>query len=147
MSLTKVTTNGLEHGLINTIGNSVPDDGFKRFAEKDRPSMEKKKKEDEKIVKAQYLHKDGKNERLERPYANWAGSGTSSHCFLSLLLLQGRGEKGSVGVVEADPRVRVHRHRLGLVLAELHPRIVRRHADRDGHERLQRPLKLLHPCL
>ena len=82
MSLTKVTTNGLEHGLINTIGNSVPDDGFKRFAEKDRPSMEKKKKEDEKIVKAQYLHKDGKNERLERPYANWAGQPITMWRFL-----------------------------------------------------------------
>ena len=31
MSLTQVTANGEEHGLINTIGNSVPDDGMKRI--------------------------------------------------------------------------------------------------------------------
>lgn len=73
MELTKVDSTGLQHGLINTVGNSVPDDGFKRFAEKDRASMEKKKKEDERIVKAQYLNKDGAKERLERPYMNWAG--------------------------------------------------------------------------
>jgi len=64
---------GLQHGCINTIGNSVPDTGFKRFAEKDRATMEKKKKDDDKIVKAQYLHKDGGEERLERPYCMWAG--------------------------------------------------------------------------
>lgn len=64
---------GLQHGCINTVGNSVPDNGFKHFAEKDRPSMEKKKKDDEKIVKAQYLHKEGGNERLERPYMMYAG--------------------------------------------------------------------------
>lgn len=82
MALTLVNANGLEHGLINTIGNSVPDDGMKRFAEKDRPAMEKKKKEEERIVKAQYLNKDGKNERLERPYANWAGQPITMWRFL-----------------------------------------------------------------
>ncbi len=82
MALTQVNANGLEHGLINTIGNSVPDDGMKRFSEKDRPAMEKKKKEEERIVKAQYLHKDGKNERLERPYANWAGQPITMWRFL-----------------------------------------------------------------
>jgi hypothetical protein len=73
MEMTFRLDNGLEHGLINTVGNSVPDDGFKRFAEKDREEMKKKKKEDERMVQAQYLNKDGANERLERPYANWAG--------------------------------------------------------------------------
>lgn len=73
MSLTQVTGNGLEHGLINTIGNSVPDDGLKRFAEKDRPEMEKKKKNDEKIVKFQYLNSRGATERYEAPYCKWAG--------------------------------------------------------------------------
>jgi len=64
---------GLQHGLINTVGNSVPDNGFKYVEEKHKSSMEKKRKDDEKIVKAQYLHKDGGNERLERPYMMWAG--------------------------------------------------------------------------
>ena len=64
---------GLQHGLINTVGNSVADNGFKHFAEKERPSMEKKKKDDEKVVKAQYFNKDGGSERLERPYMMYAG--------------------------------------------------------------------------
>jgi hypothetical protein len=111
MSLKQVTANGLEHGLINEVGNSVPDDGMKRFAEKDRPAMEKKKKEDEKIVKAQYLHKDGKNERLERPYMKWAGQKISMWRFL-------HGEtyevpKGLVDDVN-DPNKRT-RKRSGLV--------------------------------
>jgi|FreactTroBogLake_1042271.scaffolds.fasta_scaffold38209_2 hypothetical protein len=66
-------TNGLEHGLINTLGNSVADNGFKHFSEKDRPKLEKQRKEDEKLVKAQYLNKSGKSERLERCYCKWAG--------------------------------------------------------------------------
>jgi hypothetical protein len=73
MELTQVLANGLEHGLINTVGNSVPFNGFKRFAEKDRAKLEKDMKEDEKLVEAQYLHKDGKNERLERPYMKYEG--------------------------------------------------------------------------
>ena len=71
--MTFITENGLEHGLINTVGNSVPDDGMKRFAEKDKEEMRKKKKEAERIVSAQYFNKDGANERLERPYMDWAG--------------------------------------------------------------------------
>jgi hypothetical protein len=71
--LTKVTATGLRHGLMNTVGNSVPDDGFKRFADKDKEKMGKLKKEEERMVEAQYLNKNGANERLERPYMNWAG--------------------------------------------------------------------------
>lgn len=73
MSLTQVTSGGLEHGLINTLGNSVKEDNMSRFAEKDRPAMEKLKKEQLRMVKAQYLHKDGGQERLEKPYMQWAG--------------------------------------------------------------------------
>lgn len=82
MSLTQVTANGLQHGLINSVGNSVPDNGFKRFAEKDRPKMEKNKKEDERIVKAQYLNKDGANERLERAYMKYEGQPITTWRFL-----------------------------------------------------------------
>lgn len=81
-TMTKVTSSGLEHGLINTVANSVADDGMKRFAEKDRPKMEKQKKEDERVVKAQYLHRDGGKERLEMPYAKWAGQAITSWRFL-----------------------------------------------------------------
>lgn len=71
--LKKVLPNGKEHGLINTVGNSVPFNDFKRFAEKDREEMKRKKKEDSRIVKAQYFNRDGAKETYERPYCNWDG--------------------------------------------------------------------------
>ena len=80
--LKQVTPDGLEHGLINEVGNSVPDDGFKRFSEKDRPKMEKLKKESERLVKAQYLNKEGPKGRLERPYCEWAGQKIQTWRFL-----------------------------------------------------------------
>lgn len=83
MELKKVrSTDGLEHGLINTVGNSVQDDGFKNFAENVREEMKKKKKESERIVKAQYLNKNGEKERLERPYMMWAGQPITMWRFL-----------------------------------------------------------------
>ena len=83
MELKKVrSTDGLEHGLINTVGNSVPDNGFKRFPENVREEMKKKKKESERLVEAQFLHKDGKNERLERPYMEWEGQPITMWRFL-----------------------------------------------------------------
>lgn len=76
--LTQKTPGGIEHGLINTVANSVPDNGFKRFAEKDKVWMEKEKKEKEKIVRRRYLHADGDKEGaaiewLQRPYMQYEG--------------------------------------------------------------------------
>ena len=68
-----VTQNGEMHGLINTIGNSVAFDDFKHMSPKTKAICEKQKKEDSKIVKARYLNKNGKHERLEKPYCRWAG--------------------------------------------------------------------------
>lgn len=72
-SLTQKLPNGEEHGLVNTIGNSVPDSGFKRFAEKDRAAMEKEKLESSKIVKRMYLNSRQGKETLERPYMKYEG--------------------------------------------------------------------------
>ena len=82
MALTQIAASGLEHGLINTIGNSVPDKGFALFSEKDRSSMDKKKKDSEKIVKARYLNSRGVNERLERPYMEYEGQPITMWRFL-----------------------------------------------------------------
>ncbi len=73
MKLTLATATGEQHGLINTIGNSVQGDGMKRFSEADRPKMEKLKKEQTRMVKARYINHRGKHERLEMPYCQWAG--------------------------------------------------------------------------
>lgn len=82
MELTKVLPNGLQHGLINTVGNSVPDNDFKRFSPKDREKMKKDREESERIVEAQFLHKEGKQERLERPYMMWEGQPITTWRFI-----------------------------------------------------------------
>lgn len=114
MTLTQTTESGLQHGLINSLPNSVPDDGFKKFAEKDRPKFEKQRKKDEEIVKVQYLNKDGKNERLERPYCKWAGQPITMWRFL-----HGHHYEVPRGLVEDvnDPNKRT-RKRSGLVDAK-----------------------------
>lgn len=68
-----VTERGEEHGLINTLGNSVQDNGFKNFAPEDKAKAEKLRKEESRKVKARYFNKKGPHERLTKPYMHWAG--------------------------------------------------------------------------
>lgn len=74
--------NGQRHGCINEVANSVPDDAFKRFAEKDREAMKKKKDHESKIVKAKYINYRGPNEILETQYMHWAGEPITSWRFI-----------------------------------------------------------------
>lgn len=71
--ITLVTAGGEQHGLINQVGNSVKDDGFKHMEPEWRAKAEKLKKEDSKVVKARYINKRGTHERLSKPYCRWAG--------------------------------------------------------------------------
>jgi hypothetical protein len=80
--LKKVTPDGREHGLVNEVANSVAFDDFAKFKEKDRENMRKQKKEDARLVKAQYLNKKGKGEMLERPYCRYAGDTIQSWKFI-----------------------------------------------------------------
>lgn len=73
MSLLLMTESGEQHGLINTIANSVSDHGFKHFDPKWKKEAEKMKAEDHKMVKARYINKRGNHERLDKPYMRWAG--------------------------------------------------------------------------
>jgi hypothetical protein len=73
MSLLLMTESGEQHGLINTIANSVSDHGFKHFDPKWKKEAEKMKAEDQKMVKARYINKRGNHERLDKPYMRWAG--------------------------------------------------------------------------
>lgn len=68
-----VTAAGEEHGLINTIPNRVPFDDFKNFKPEHKKEMESRKKEDAKIVKAEYMNSRGRHERLTKPYCKYAG--------------------------------------------------------------------------
>jgi hypothetical protein len=73
MNLTLATASGEQHGLINTVANSVPDNGFKRFSDKFRPEIEKQKKHDAEIVKARYMNSRRGRELLEKPYMKYEG--------------------------------------------------------------------------
>lgn len=68
-----LTASGEQHGLINTIGNSVAFDDFKHMDPKTKEKCIREKKEDSKMVKARYINMRGKNERLEKPYCRWSG--------------------------------------------------------------------------
>lgn len=67
------TAAGEQHGLINTLTNSVQFDDFKHMAPAIKAKCEKAKKEDARIVKARYINHRGKHERLSKPYCKWAG--------------------------------------------------------------------------
>jgi len=67
------TASGEQHGLINTLTNSVPFDEFKNFKPEHKKEMERLRKEDSKIVKAEYMNSRGRHERLTKPYCKYAG--------------------------------------------------------------------------
>jgi hypothetical protein len=73
MKLTLVTAAGEQHGLINTLTNSVPFDDFKHMAPETKAKVEKEKKEDSRIVKAEYMNSRGRHERLTKPYCRYQG--------------------------------------------------------------------------
>lgn len=73
MHLILVTAWGEEHGLINTIPNRVPYDGFKHMSPEMRKEIELQKKDDEKLVEAEYMNSQGRQERLEKPYCKYQG--------------------------------------------------------------------------
>ena len=68
-----IAPNGEKHGLINSVGNSVKDDGFKHMTPETRKKAEALRKEEARIVKARYINHQGENERLTKPYMHWAG--------------------------------------------------------------------------
>ncbi len=73
MQIKQCTASGEEHGLINTLTNSVPFDEFKNMKPATKAKAEKQKKEDARLVKAEYLNSRGKHERLTKPYCRWSG--------------------------------------------------------------------------
>jgi len=71
--ISMVTANGEEHGVINTLANSVKFDDFKNMNAETKAKAEKLKKEESKVVKARYINHRGAHERLTKPYMRWAG--------------------------------------------------------------------------
>lgn len=73
MSLELVAENGERHGLINSVANSVEDNGFKYMKPETKAKAEKLRKEESRLVKARYINHRGNHERLTKPYMRWAG--------------------------------------------------------------------------
>lgn len=71
--LLQSTASGELHGLINTLTNSVPFDDFKSMTPANKAKLEKEKKEDGRLVKAEYINRTGRHERLIKPYCRYAG--------------------------------------------------------------------------
>lgn len=73
VTVAMATQSGELHGLINTLTNSNVFDDFKNFKPEHKKELERQKKEDARIVKAEYMNSRGKHERLTKPYCKYAG--------------------------------------------------------------------------
>jgi len=82
MSITMVTANGIEHGLINTLANSVPFDDFKHAKPEDKEKFRKQQKEDNRLIKAKYIKYKDQEDAFERPYCKYAGDPIKLYKFL-----------------------------------------------------------------
>lgn len=71
--LVMCTASGEQHGLVNTLTNSVVFDDFKTMSPENKAKAEKEKKEDSRMVKVEYINSRGRHERLSKPYCRWAG--------------------------------------------------------------------------
>ncbi len=71
--LMRATAGGEVHGLVNTLTNSVPFDEFKNMKPEHKKELERQKKEDSRMVKAEYMNSRGRHERLTKPYCRYAG--------------------------------------------------------------------------
>lgn len=69
----QVTATGEQHGLINVLANSVPDTGFAHMKPEHKAEMEKRKKEDNKLVEARYINRETMATKLEKPYCKYPG--------------------------------------------------------------------------
>jgi len=105
------TAGGELHGLINTLTNSVVFDEFKHFKPEHKKEMEKQKKEDAKIVKAEYMNSRGRHERLTKPYCRYAGDPLQIWHFIP-----GKVYEVPLGLVnEVNDKTKVLPKRSGLV--------------------------------
>lgn len=109
--LVLATSSGEQHGLINTLTNSVQADGFKNFKPEHKKEMERLQKEDSRVVKAQYLNSRGMHERLEKHYCKYAGDPIQQWKFIP-----GRIYDVPLGLVnEVNDQNKVMKKRSGLV--------------------------------
>jgi hypothetical protein len=73
VAIMTATAAGEQHGLINTLTNSVAFDDFKAMKPEDRTKILKEKKEDARLVKVKYHNSRGRHERLTKAYCKYQG--------------------------------------------------------------------------
>ena len=111
MQLTLATASGEIHGLINTLTNSVPFDDFKNMTPANKKKLEAEKKEDSRLVKAEYLNSRGRHERLTKPYCKYAGEPIQIWHFIP-----GKVYEVPLGLVnEVNDKNKIMKKRSGLV--------------------------------
>lgn len=109
--LMMATAAGEAHGLINTLTNSVPFDDFKHFKPEHKEELKKQKKEDARLVKAEYMNSRGRHERLTKPYCRYAGDP-----ILIYHLIPGKVYELPMGFInEVNDKNKIMKKRAGLV--------------------------------
>ncbi len=79
----QTTKLGIEHGLIETIANSVPDHGYKNLNDTNRKEMLSRRKRDLEMVKRTYQNlKNQETGKFEGWYADHPGEVMRSYRFL-----------------------------------------------------------------
>lgn len=117
VKLKLATATGEEHGLINVLTNSVPFDDFKNMKPEQKKEMERQKKEDSKLVKAEYMNSRGRHERLTKPYCRYAGDPIEIWHFIP-----GKVYEVPLGLVnEVNDTSKIMKKRSGLVSVDGSP--------------------------
>ena len=115
--LMMATAGGEMHGLINTLTNSVPFDDFKNMKPEHKKELEKQKKEDGRLVKAEYMNSRGRHERLTKPYCKYAGDPIQIWHFIP-----GKTYEVPLGLVnEVNDKNKIMKRREGLVSLDGNP--------------------------
>lgn len=116
-NLVMATATGEQHGLINTLTNSVPFDDFKNMKPEHKKEMESQKKEDSRLVKAEYMNSRGRHERLTKPYCKYSGDPIQIWHFIP-----GRVYQVPYGLVqEVNDKNKIIKKREGLVSVDEKP--------------------------
>lgn len=109
--LLMATASGEQHGLVNTLTNSVPFDDFKNMKPEHKKELERQKKDDCKLVKAEYMNSRGRHERLTKPYCKYAGDPIQIWHFIP-----GKVYEVPFGLVnEVNDKTKIMKKREGLV--------------------------------
>lgn len=111
------TASGEAHGLINTLTNSVPFDDFKNMKPEYQKELQKQKKEDSRLVRAEYMNSRGRHERLTKPYCRYSGDPIQIWHFIP-----GKTYDVPLGLVnEVNDKNKIMKKREGLVSVDGNP--------------------------